>query len=80
MVRLSRRTENWFDTVILTVKNRPRNLLLSTRKRQINAVRSDIMCPKCGSTKMDIYIVDDSNPKQPIVHCCCELCGTEWVE
>jgi len=80
MVRPSRRTENWFDTVILTVKNRPRNLLLSTRKRQTNAERSDIVCPKCGSTAVDGIIVDDENPKQPIIHFVCESCGQEWVE
>jgi len=32
--------------VILTVKNRPRNLLLSTRKRRTHAVRSDFFVSK----------------------------------
>jgi len=80
MVRPSRRMENWFDIDILTVRNRPRNLLLSTRKRQIDDERSDSMCPKCGSTAVDGVIVDDENPKQPIIHFVCESCGTEWVE
>ncbi len=80
MVRPSRKTENWFDTVIPTVKNRPRNLCSSTRKRQTNAVRSDIVCPKCGSHSVEGIIVDDVDPKQPIIHYICESCGTEWVE
>ena len=80
MVRRSRRTENWFDTVILTEKNRPRNLLLSTRKRQIDDERSEPMCPKCGSTNVDGVIIDDENPKQPIIHFVCENCDMEWVE
>ncbi len=80
MVRLSRRTENWFDIDILMVRDRPRNLLLSTRKRQTNAVRSDNVCPKCGSSKVNGCIIDDENPKQPIIHFVCEACDMEWVE
>jgi len=79
MVRPSRRTENWFDTVILTVKNRPRNLLLSTRKRRTHAERSDTLCPKCDSNKVCGVVIDD-DPHQPIIHYVCEACGTEWVE
>jgi len=79
MVRLSRKTENWFDTVIQTVKNRPRNLLLSTRKRLIDDERSDSMCPKCESNNV-VAVVIDKDEKQPIIHYVCERCGTEWVE
>jgi len=79
MERHSRRMENWFDIVILTVKNRPRNLLLSTRKRQTNAVRSDFMdCPRCGSNRGSAVEIDDHEP--PIVHFTCESCDMEWVE
>jgi len=46
VVNHSRKTENWFDTVILTVKNRPRNLLQSTRKRRTHAGRSDFFVSK----------------------------------
>jgi formate dehydrogenase maturation protein FdhE len=79
MGRLSGKTENWFDTVILTVKNLPRNLLLSTRKRRTHAERSDTLCPKCESNKVVGVVIDD-DPIQPIIHFVCEACGTEWVE
>ncbi len=83
MERHSRRTENWFDTVILTGKNRPRNLLLSTRRKRTAAeseLGSERMCPKCGSNHIQSTLIDDSDPKQPIIHCVCESCDLEWVE
>jgi len=39
-----------------------------------------LVAVKCGSTAVDGVIVDDENPKQPIIHFVCESCGTEWVE
>jgi DNA-directed RNA polymerase subunit RPC12/RpoP len=79
MERHSRKTGNWFDTVILTVLHRPKNLLLSTRKRRTNAERSDIVsCPYCGSNQVHAAVVD---PEPPIiVHHVCERCSKEWVE
>jgi formate dehydrogenase maturation protein FdhE len=80
MVRLSRKTENWFDTVTPTVKNRPKDSLLSTGKKRTAAEGSKDMCPKCGSNKVSATIVDETDPKQPIIHCICESCDLEWVE
>jgi formate dehydrogenase maturation protein FdhE len=38
------------------------------------------MCPKCSSNRINSVLIDDTDPKQPIIHCVCENCGTEWVE
>jgi len=80
MVSRLRKTANLFDTVILTVRNRPRNLLpliRSERKHDVHG--SEMMCPKCDSNKVIGVIVDESDT-QPIIHFVCEACGMEWVE
>jgi formate dehydrogenase maturation protein FdhE len=79
MARLSRKTEKWSDIDTPTVLNRPKNLLLSTRKRQTSDEVSDIVCPKCSSNNV-IGVIIDEDEKQPIIHFVCEQCAMEWVE
>ena len=43
-------------------------------------LKVNFMCPKCSSNRIESVIIDDTDVKQPIIHCVCESCGSEWVE